>query len=88
MKGVKYPRQWEEEWYTSWLSRRKNEGPKSRATMQSGVPDEWGQDKTVGTIIITRHRIGERMSRVHHDHTSYLFRSKWRKKYYTKGIAR
>jgi hypothetical protein len=88
MKGVKYPKQWDEEWFLSWTSRRKNDGHKPRQSTQDGLPVEWGQDKSVGTIHTIRHRLGERMSKVHHDHTSYLFRSKWRKKYCPKGIAR
>ncbi len=90
MKGVLYPRRWEEEWYTSWQTMRKNEGPRTskRSMMKNETPDDWGEQKQVGTILNVRHRVGERISRVHYDHTSYLFRSKWRKKYYPKGMAR
>ena len=47
--------------------------------------DEWEEAPECGKIINVKQKIGEHVTRVHHDYTSSLRRSRWRKKYFPKG---
>ena len=109
-KRLMYPKPWEEEWFTTWLSRKHNHGgqtrdkqryrpmysdgsvrPTSRSSMRSSRTGMIGngeeeQDTSIGKLHTMRYRAGERMSRVHYDYTSFLFKSKWKRKYFPKGI--
>jgi len=73
--------------------------PNSRGSVRSnartvrskfGLTDDDEEDKeeeaTIGRLHTVRYRPGERLSRVHYDYTSFLFKSKWKKKYFPKGI--
>ena len=47
--------------------------------------DEWEEAPECGTIVNTRQKIGEHVTRVHPDFTSSLRKSRWRKKYFPAG---
>mmetsp|Transcript_23291 Transcript_23291/g.35936 ORF Transcript_23291/g.35936 Transcript_23291/m.35936 type:complete len:299 (+) Transcript_23291:484-1380(+) len=47
--------------------------------------DSWEELPQCGSIHNVKLKIGERVSRVHHNHTSSLRRSRWRKKYFPRG---
>jgi hypothetical protein len=47
--------------------------------------EEWEDAPECGTLVNVKQKIGERVSRVHPDYTSFLRRSRWRKKYFPKG---
>jgi len=46
---------------------------------------EWEEAPECGTIVNTRQKIGEHVTRVHPDFTSSLRKSRWRKKYFPAG---
>ena len=60
----------------------------SAESSRFGVADnqEEKQDTSIGKLHTMRYRAGERMSRVHYDYTSFLYKSKWKRKYFPKGI--
>ena len=105
MKRLMYPKQWEEEWYLTWLTRKRNlvnlkRNNSARPFLQTvtrngsggsdgnSIDDEKDQHnvQNIGKIYTVRYRSGERMSRVHYDYTSFLYRSKWKRKYFPKGV--
>ena len=45
----------------------------------------WEEPPECGTFLNVKLKIGDRLSRVHPDHTSSLRRSRWRKKYFPRG---
>jgi len=47
--------------------------------------DEWEDAPECGTLVNTKLKIGEHVSRVHPDYTSSLRKSRWRKKYFPIG---
>lgn len=81
---------WDEAWYTTWRSRKDN--PNNFKSVQSSFSDSDSQRSIslqiheIGTICTMRYRIGERVSRVHPQYTSSLRKSRWKKKYFPKGI--
>jgi hypothetical protein len=102
MKRLVYPKQWDEEWYTSWSTRKQKlntplEGVSLHFnSVRSSESTDSGRDSTrfeinssedeiydtsIGKIITMRYRTGERMTRVHCNHTSFLSRSRWKRKY-------
>jgi len=105
MKRLVYPKQWEQEWYTTWLTNKQLLNmPIDRVSMhhltsvKSGDSTQSENDSTgfntnlsgedevfdtsIGKIITMRYRTGERMTRVHCNHTSFLFKSRWKHKYF------
>jgi len=115
------PNTWEEEWYTTWKTRRDNPNTLKRRELENssrndGIDDfqsvvtnqrrisestsTRGQladlDSCIGAVVLSlpeigtintlRFRTGERVSRVHHEHTSFLRKSRWKKKYFPRGI--
>jgi hypothetical protein len=81
------PGVWEEEWYTSWQAFKQN--PNNLALEQSGrtssnIVDE-DEVPRVGVLTTIRLKPGERMTRVHYEHTSNLRHSRWRKRWFPKG---
>jgi hypothetical protein len=104
MKRLVYPKQWEEEWYTTWLTRKQyfniplehvslhfmsvkssestqSEKDRARFDMSPSEDEDEVYDTSIGKIITMRYRSGERMTRVHHNHTSFLPKSRWKRKY-------
>lgn len=47
--------------------------------------DEWEEAPECGTLVNTRQKIGEHLTKVHPDFTSSLRKSRWRKKYFPAG---
>ena len=47
--------------------------------------DEWEEAPECGTLVNTRQKIGEHVTKVHPDFTSSLRKSRWRKKYFPAG---
>ena len=45
----------------------------------------WEEAPECGTLMNVKPKLGERVSRVHPDHTSHLLRSRFRKKYFPRG---
>lgn len=110
MKNIAYPKPWEEEWYTTWFTRKTNAGRESKDKRYKPMMDDGmtragsvafsrmsvfdnvetqeslDTSKTIGKIHAVRYRAGERMSRVHYEYSSFLFKSKWKRKYFPKGI--
>eukprot|EP00554_Chaetoceros_debilis_P003371 CAMPEP_0194083662 /NCGR_PEP_ID=MMETSP0149-20130528/9685_1 /TAXON_ID=122233 /ORGANISM="Chaetoceros debilis, Strain MM31A-1" /LENGTH=810 /DNA_ID=CAMNT_0038766105 /DNA_START=106 /DNA_END=2538 /DNA_ORIENTATION=- len=60
------------------------------SSIQSSTMNNFGpnndSDKSIGKIYSMRYRSGERLTKVHWDYSSFLFKSRWKKKYYPKGI--
>ena len=82
------PGEWTEDWYTTWQSRKDNPNTLVNNDNQESKVDT-NEDEAVpevGNICTVRLRIGESVSRVHYTQTSYLRRSKWRRKYLTRGV--
>jgi len=82
---------WDEAWYTTWRSRKEN--PNNCNTNHLLSPSDADNQRSttlqmheIGTICTMRFRIGERVSRVHPHYTSSLRKSRWKKKYFPKGI--
>jgi hypothetical protein len=106
MRRLVYPKQWDEEWYTSWMTRKLNfqipkdrlpdyfstansrdfESDSMRYDRSESEEEEEVYDTSIGNIITMRYRAGERMTKVHHNHTSFLYKSRWRKKYFPRGF--
>jgi len=82
------PGEWTEDWYTTWQSRKDNPNTLvNNDNQESKVDINEDEDvPEVGNICTVRLRIGESVSRVHYTQTSYLRRSKWRRKYLTRGV--
>lgn len=110
------PNTWEEEWYTTWKTRKDNPNSLKRREMENNDDDDYQSVVTkqrrpnskssrrqitdlescigaitlslpeIGTINTLRYRTGERVSRVHCEYTSFLRKSRWKKKYFPKGI--
>jgi len=120
MNNIPEDGEWEEEWYTSWSTRRNMPKPQndpvrvdtereeesmyesseseslSESSQETGSSytdsstyvddeDEWEDAPECGTFLNVKQKIGERVTRVHYDHTSSLRKSRWRKKYFPKG---
>mmetsp|Transcript_22839 Transcript_22839/g.28020 ORF Transcript_22839/g.28020 Transcript_22839/m.28020 type:complete len:926 (+) Transcript_22839:115-2892(+) len=115
---VTFPNKWEEEWYTTWLTRKKNpnkakvdrrkESKRSRKSKKKKSKksrrhrdyddDSYQSERKIeedtndlqhlqiGEIYTHRFRLGERVSRVHPYFVSYLGKSRWKKKYFPRGI--
>ena len=91
------PADWDEEWFTTWQARKENPHrleQKKRGKKSKRIKSYVGDDDEscfvglpeIGSIYTIRFRIGERVSRVHYDYTSSLRKSRWKKKYFPKGI--
>ena len=108
--------EWNEDWFTTWQSRKENpnnlvlyemeenlegiddvtindfgtvKSRDTRKTKSSGYEDgsESGEEvPEIGTLCTMRLKTGERVSRVHYEFTSSLRKSRWRKKYFPKGV--
>ncbi|MGK3755160.1 MAG: hypothetical protein ACI8RD_007469 [Bacillariaceae sp.] len=57
----------------------------SYSSSSSYDDDEWEEAPECGTLVNTRQKIGEHVTRVHPDFTSSLRKSRWRKKYFPAG---
>ena len=64
-----------------------DEGNSYSQSMYTENDDEstWEEPPECGTLLNVKLKIGERLTRVHPDHTSSLRRSRWRKKYFPPG---
>ena len=77
------PGEWVEDWYTTWQSRKENPNTLDHDMI---IEKRHYEVPEVGSINTVRLQIGESVSRVHPYHTSYLRRSKWKRKYLTRGV--
>ena len=75
----------DEEDDNSQISNRDAESMASGSGSLDSEEDSWEELPECGLIINVRQKIGERVSRIHPDHTSSLRRSRWRKKYFPRG---
>ncbi|VEU36295.1 unnamed protein product [Pseudo-nitzschia multistriata] len=72
--------------YTKDTRDGKDDSIRSYSTSSSFSEDEeWEDAPECGTIVNTKLKIGEHVSRVHPDYTSSLRKSRWRKKYFPVG---
>ncbi len=113
MEGLACPDKWEEEWYTTWHTRKNNPNKvglkkkkkkkrskrskkKKRSRRSRGYYEEDEDDTEddeidevqapfIGNIYTLRFR-GENASRVHLAFISYVNKSRWKQKYFPKGI--
>ena len=67
--------------YTDQISDRYH----STSHSQFEDDETWEDPPECGTLENVKLKIGERVSRVHPDHTSNIRRSRWRKKYFPRG---
>jgi hypothetical protein len=91
------PGEWDEDWYTTWQSRKENPNAllrneqdevMSSLTDHDDVAAKGRRRETpeVGTICTVRLQIGESVSRIHPYLTSHLRHSKWKRKYLASGM--
>lgn len=57
----------------------------SQSTSSASYEGSWEDAPECGTLVNVKPKLGERVSRLTHNHTSHLLRSRFRKKYTPKG---